>query len=177
MNRRAALSLCTLLLIAGCPQAAEQPAELGPVINTTITPGAYTGDVTLTLQTLQDGVAVDEQQSTQTVTETIGDSGLPIIPTVNSPPRENLVLSSQESGLTIEQRVDSVAFADGRLVIVLETSIGSPPLELTGQETVTYEIIDADTLAYTSELSVSSPEIGGRSGGVAWQGGGTLRRQ
>lgn len=177
MNRWAALTLCMLLSIAGCPQTPGPTAELGPIITTSITPGAYTGDVTLTIQTLQDGVAMDEQQSTQSVTETIGDGGLPIIPAVNSPPRENLVLSSQESGLTIEQRVDSVAFADGRLVIVLETSIGSPPLELTGQETVTYQVIDANTLAYSSELSVSSPVIGGRSGGVAWQGGGTLRRQ
>ncbi len=170
------LAVCALALaaIGGCPPTQE--LELGPIVETDIAPGEYVGDVTLTVQTLQDGEVVDEQETTQELTETIAEPGLPFIQAADTVLRVNLILANDESGLQTTQRVSEITFEGNRLTIVLDTTLASGVVQLTGEETITYEIVDDNTLAYTTVLDVSTPEIDGRSGGIAWEGTATLVR-
>lgn len=165
-----------LLALGGCPT--EQPQlELGPIIETTIPPGVYTGEIRIVIQTIQDGEVTDEQTVEDTFNETFGASGLPIIASANSPPRENLVLSSSPSGLGTTQRVTSVSFEGNRLTIVLETTIQSGLQRLTGEETVTYDLLEDGALEYRSDLGVSSVRADGRFGGITWTATGTMQPQ
>lgn len=169
------LVVLSVLIIGGCP--AGGMLELGPVVETTIRAGTYTGEVGLTVKTIQNGVVTNEQTTTQELSQVIGEQGLPIIASVNSPPRVNLILSSNQGGLQTTQRVASVDFDGSVLRVVLDTTLALGVFRLTGTETITYELIDDRTLAYTTMLSASTPTINGRSGGIAWEGSATLIRQ
>jgi len=155
----------TLAVLAGCPPQGEldsSPAELGPLVTTSIPPGIYMGELSMTTKTEITGQAPTEKTEKQPYHEVVNESGLPLLEPGGIVPRAGVVIPLELGGVIETYTIESVETFGDRLVITYTTSMTVQGVTLSGFGSWVYEFTAPSTLGFTEQAIAASGAVNGR---------------
>lgn len=144
-----------MCVIAGCPQPGQVTPQQG------LAAGIYSGSVHSSTTVLLNGQEVDNVSNDRRVTESISDTGLPILSdgSVMAAGKQLVLASSQDAQLVA--RVDSVSTEGQRLVVNYTVSGVVNDVDVTGIGQTTYTQSNATTIHFELTLDYSGDDGAG----------------